>query len=187
MFEEDDSDASGYSDNDDDDVMTPIAEVDGDALALWTADPVAPASTADMRTISSPPVFSLASRNFRHHQQNNLTLPSQHHERSPLLHKLSPITHTFQDPAYLTVPSPEPHSQASSQQAADPRLRRNSVYQPQAQAIVRGNSSFTQTVLNATSLLLGLGILSEPLAFAYAGWIGGTILILFLSAFTCYT
>ncbi|KZW02702.1 hypothetical protein EXIGLDRAFT_714402 [Exidia glandulosa HHB12029] len=37
------------------------------------------------------------------------------------------------------------------------------------------------------AILLGVGLLSEPLAFSYAGWIGGTILITFYGWLTCYT
>jgi vesicular inhibitory amino acid transporter len=35
--------------------------------------------------------------------------------------------------------------------------------------------------------LVGVGILSEPLAFASAGWLLGTILIIFYGALSCYT
>jgi vesicular inhibitory amino acid transporter len=30
-------------------------------------------------------------------------------------------------------------------------------------------------------------MLSEPLAFSYAGWVGGTVLIIFYGFITCYT
>ena len=36
-------------------------------------------------------------------------------------------------------------------------------------------------------MLLGIGMLSEPLAFSYAGWIGGTGLMIFYGFLTCYT
>ena len=42
-------------------------------------------------------------------------------------------------------------------------------------------------LFNAIAILLGIGMLSEPLAFAYAGWIGGTCLIIFYGYITCYT
>ena len=42
-------------------------------------------------------------------------------------------------------------------------------------------------LFNATALLLGIGMLSEPLAFSYAGWICGTLLIVFYGCITCYT
>ncbi|KAH9946778.1 transmembrane amino acid transporter protein-domain-containing protein [Amylocystis lapponica] len=52
---------------------------------------------------------------------------------------------------------------------------------------VSGHSTFGQTMFNAIATLLGIGMLSEPLAFAYAGWIGGAILITFYGLLTCYT
>lgn len=36
-------------------------------------------------------------------------------------------------------------------------------------------------------MLLGIGMLSEPLAFAYAGWGWGTALLIIYSLLTCYT
>ncbi|KAG2754578.1 hypothetical protein P692DRAFT_20719501 [Suillus brevipes Sb2] len=51
----------------------------------------------------------------------------------------------------------------------------------------RGQSTYGQTLFNSIAILLGIGILSEPLAFAYAGWIGGTALIVFMGFLNCYT
>jgi hypothetical protein len=42
-------------------------------------------------------------------------------------------------------------------------------------------------LFNATALLLGIGMLSEPLAFSYAGWICGTLLMISYGYVTCYT
>jgi solute carrier family 32 (vesicular inhibitory amino acid transporter) len=42
-------------------------------------------------------------------------------------------------------------------------------------------------LFNSTAILLGIGMLSEPLAFAYAGWVMGTVLIIFYGFITCYT
>ncbi|KIP12032.1 hypothetical protein PHLGIDRAFT_21325 [Phlebiopsis gigantea 11061_1 CR5-6] len=50
-----------------------------------------------------------------------------------------------------------------------------------------GQSTFGQTLFNAIAILLGIGMLSEPLAFAYAGWIGGMALMIFYGYITCYT
>lgn len=60
--------------------------------------------------------------------------------------------------------------------------RRKSISRPP-----RGSSSYGQTLFNAIAILLGVGMLSEPLAFAYAGWVGGFILITFYGFLTCYT
>jgi vesicular inhibitory amino acid transporter len=42
-------------------------------------------------------------------------------------------------------------------------------------------------LFNSIAILLGIGMLSEPLAFAYAGWIGGTFLVVSYGLVTCYT
>ncbi|KAF8481230.1 transmembrane amino acid transporter protein-domain-containing protein [Russula ochroleuca] len=65
-----------------------------------------------------------------------------------------------------------------------PRHPPNSV-PPKPTAI--GQSTFSQTLFNATALLLGIGMLSEPLAFSYAGWICGTLLVILYGIITCYT
>ncbi|GMK56747.1 hypothetical protein CspeluHIS016_0305870 [Cutaneotrichosporon spelunceum] len=50
-----------------------------------------------------------------------------------------------------------------------------------------GESSDGQTLFNATAVLVGIGLLSMPLAFSYAGWIGGTIMLIGFSYLTCTT
>lgn len=66
--------------------------------------------------------------------------------------------------------------------------RRQSVCVPTKCApVVTGQSTFCQTLFNATALLVGIGMLSEPLAFSYAGWICGTLTIVSYGFVTCYT
>ncbi|KAJ7677023.1 transmembrane amino acid transporter protein-domain-containing protein [Mycena polygramma] len=50
-----------------------------------------------------------------------------------------------------------------------------------------GQSTFGQTLFNSIAILLGIGMLSEPLAFAYAGWGMGFVLIIFYGYLSCYT
>ncbi|KAJ7085371.1 transmembrane amino acid transporter protein-domain-containing protein [Mycena belliarum] len=50
-----------------------------------------------------------------------------------------------------------------------------------------GQSTFGQTLFNSIAILLGIGMLSEPLAFAYAGWGMGFVLIIFYGFISCYT
>ncbi|KAJ9111124.1 hypothetical protein QFC19_001323 [Naganishia cerealis] len=50
-----------------------------------------------------------------------------------------------------------------------------------------GRSTSGQTMFNAIAVLVGIGVLSEPLAFRYAGWIGGTLLLLAFGVVTNYT
>ncbi|KAK8850737.1 hypothetical protein IAR55_004657 [Kwoniella newhampshirensis] len=51
----------------------------------------------------------------------------------------------------------------------------------------RGESTNGQTLFNATAVLVGIGLLSLPLAFAYAGWIGGTAMLVGFGWLTCHT
>lgn len=50
-----------------------------------------------------------------------------------------------------------------------------------------GESSDGQTLFNSIGVLIGIGLLSMPLAFSYAGWIGGAFLVIAFSAVTCHT
>ncbi|KAI0307854.1 transmembrane amino acid transporter protein-domain-containing protein [Multifurca ochricompacta] len=97
------------------------------------------------------------------HPEDHLTSLTGHaraNERSPLL------LHVSQD-APLPITSRRPSS-------------------PAAPSVV-GQSTFSQTLFNSTALLLGIGMLSEPLAFSYAGWVCGTLLIMLYGCITCYT
>ncbi|KAK0220683.1 transmembrane amino acid transporter protein-domain-containing protein [Armillaria fumosa] len=51
----------------------------------------------------------------------------------------------------------------------------------------RGKSTFGQTLFNSIAVLLGVGMLAQPLAFAYAGWVMGTILLVSFGFISCYT
>ncbi|KAJ7357064.1 transmembrane amino acid transporter protein-domain-containing protein [Mycena albidolilacea] len=50
-----------------------------------------------------------------------------------------------------------------------------------------GQSTFGQTLFNCVAMLVGIGLLSVPLAFAYSGWLMGTVLILSYGFISCYT
>ncbi|CAI2169502.1 18938_t:CDS:2 [Funneliformis geosporum] len=50
-----------------------------------------------------------------------------------------------------------------------------------------GKSTFNQTVFNAVNILMGIAILSFPLAFKYAGWFFGISIFLFCLIQTNYT
>ncbi|SCV70229.1 BQ2448_1623 [Microbotryum intermedium] len=51
----------------------------------------------------------------------------------------------------------------------------------------RGESTWGQTLFNTVNVLIGVGLLAEPLAFADAGWAIGTTLLLFCALITNYT
>lgn len=55
------------------------------------------------------------------------------------------------------------------------------------QVIELGNSTLLQSWFNTVNALVGVGILALPLAFSYAGWIGGTVLFLVCGLLTNYT
>lgn len=65
-----------------------------------------------------------------------------------------------------------------------PERRRSSVRRPH---LPPGRSTYGQTLFNSIAILLGIGMLSCPLAFACAGWIGGTVLVIFYGFINCYT
>ena len=131
-------------------------------------------------------------------------------ERTPLLRK----TRNLQAPrlgeieqdasqessSYTILVPPDERDQST-------RLRRkaSSTSARSEKAVPAGRSTFGQTVcigslsfqtiiliihmklFNSIAILLGFGMLAEPLAFALSGWIGGSILIIFYGIITCYT
>ncbi|KAI5122591.1 hypothetical protein M0805_004807 [Coniferiporia weirii] len=78
-------------------------------------------------------------------------------------------------------------SQSVQDQKTHLRKKISSASIRSVKSVVTGKSTFGQTLFNSIAILLGFGMLSEPLAFAYAGWIGGMILIIFYGFITCYT
>ncbi|KAL7420911.1 hypothetical protein Q5752_004865 [Cryptotrichosporon argae] len=50
-----------------------------------------------------------------------------------------------------------------------------------------GESSDGQTLFNAVAVLLGIGLLSLPLAYSYAGWVGGTAMLVGFAYICCHT
>ncbi|GAA6019651.1 hypothetical protein JCM10207_006958 [Rhodosporidiobolus poonsookiae] len=51
----------------------------------------------------------------------------------------------------------------------------------------RGESSWGQTLFNTINVLIGVGLLADPLAFADSGWVVGVLLLVFCSLVTFYT
>ncbi|KAI1200382.1 transmembrane amino acid transporter [Nemania serpens] len=52
---------------------------------------------------------------------------------------------------------------------------------------VSGQSTLPQTVVNATNVLIGVGLLSLPMGLKYAGWIVGLIALVLCAAVTSWT
>jgi solute carrier family 32 (vesicular inhibitory amino acid transporter) len=53
--------------------------------------------------------------------------------------------------------------------------------------VVVGQSTLPQTVFNSVNVLIGVGLLSLPLGFLYAGWVIGILFFLFSVSSTKYT
>ncbi|KAJ7293285.1 transmembrane amino acid transporter protein-domain-containing protein [Mycena rebaudengoi] len=87
-------------------------------------------------------------------------------------------------PSYLNIRRPslsEPYFEPGG------RPKRVEVSSPPASLTVPGQSTFGQTLFNCVAMLVGVGLLSVPLAFAYAGWVMGTVLILSYGFISRYT
>ncbi|KAJ4486341.1 transmembrane amino acid transporter protein-domain-containing protein [Lentinula aciculospora] len=113
------------------------------------------------------------------------------HEGTPLLKsktsRLSTISGThavstpIEGPSYgLHDPDGVPHTISGAR-------RLSTTTKAESRHSIGGQSTFGQTLFNSIAILLGIGMLSEPLAFAYAGWIVGTILIILYGFISCYT
>ncbi|KAF2184569.1 hypothetical protein K469DRAFT_708752 [Zopfia rhizophila CBS 207.26] len=53
--------------------------------------------------------------------------------------------------------------------------------------VVVGQSTLPQTIFNSVNVLVGVGLLSLPLAFRYSGWLVGMLFLLFSTVTTSYT
>ena len=53
--------------------------------------------------------------------------------------------------------------------------------------VVVGQSTLPQTIFNSVNVLIGIGLLSLPLGFKYAGWLVGMIFLIFSAVITSYT
>ncbi|KAJ6502783.1 transmembrane amino acid transporter protein-domain-containing protein [Mycena vitilis] len=107
-------------------------------------------------------------------------------ERTPLLRKTISFTST---------PHPE-RTAASTSVLSGPsgfptrpglRSRSSGASVRSVKSNYGGQSTFGQTLFNSIAILLGIGMLSEPLAFAYAGWGMGFALIILYGYLSCYT
>ncbi|KZT30339.1 hypothetical protein NEOLEDRAFT_1173781 [Neolentinus lepideus HHB14362 ss-1] len=115
-------------------------------------------------------------------------------ERTPLLRKATSLSSASGlasrgSGALRPVGQPSSLTAPESQQSIDGTLTRrvSTVSLKSTKYNFGGKSTFGQTLFNSIAILLGIGMLSEPLAFAYAGWIGSSFLIIFYGYITCYT
>ncbi|KAJ7468733.1 transmembrane amino acid transporter protein-domain-containing protein [Mycena latifolia] len=110
-------------------------------------------------------------------------------ERTPLLRKTISFTDTPHPRRAIHDTLTVPQAGPSSFPGHSPDLRRRSsaASARSMKFIYGGQSTFGQTLFNSIAILLGIGMLSEPLAFAYAGWGMGFVLIIFYGFISCYT
>ncbi|KAH8927216.1 hypothetical protein BT69DRAFT_1258501 [Atractiella rhizophila] len=90
----------------------------------------------------------------------------------------SQLPYKSPDLSYLG-PTPPRLTRTGSSSSSKHKLRKG--------ILPAGSSTFGQTLFNTINVLIGVGILSEPLAFSHAGWIGGSILLIFCGGVTNYT
>ncbi|CAH7690614.1 transmembrane amino acid transporter protein-domain-containing protein [Phakopsora pachyrhizi] len=111
-------------------------------------------------------------------------------ETTQLMTSVSPLKHYDSISSKHSTPL-KPSRESESIQRSVALQRRSSVNtisnQVQLSFPPYGSSTFGQTLFNAFNILCGVGLLSEPLAFATTGWIGGTILFIFCGLATNYT
>ncbi|KAI0778101.1 transmembrane amino acid transporter protein-domain-containing protein [Trametes elegans] len=112
-------------------------------------------------------------------------IPTPRGERTPLLSR-QPTTSTVLGRPAAPVP-PTQQEQQPQYPSVQRRISRVSIRPKTEVKHHAGQSTFAQTLLNAVAVLFGIGMLSEPLAFAYSGWIGGSLLIIGYGYISCYT
>ncbi|KAJ7202464.1 transmembrane amino acid transporter protein-domain-containing protein [Mycena haematopus] len=157
-----------------------IGQFDWDDISSEPAEsPTTPRATLPFsRKVPAPPGQRPPARNQQNEERN---------ESTPLLRKTISFTDT-PHPRRASTSAPNDYL-AVPLAGPDGRLRRRS-----SAASARsmkynhiGQSTFGQTLFNSIAILLGIGMLSEPLAFAYAGWGMGLVLIISYGYISCYT
>ncbi|KAH9486763.1 Vacuolar amino acid transporter 1 [Psilocybe cubensis] len=125
-------------------------------------------------------------------QRLQLSGPSNVREDTPLLAKK--VSFSALPRPYRTVepgfPAKDLLPQTSVDEVSSASRRRLSTSSAASKGLHRqwgGQSTFGQTLFNSIAILLGIGMLSEPLAFAYSGWAVGTLLIISYGFVACYT
>lgn len=146
-----------------------VSNVQRDDDATMTLNPSMRQVSGWDRGISIPP---------RRHEYPG---PRRADERTPLLRKAISLTINTSTLTSTAPTKGRGHQESlSSAPAPAPKISHDP-------GLPEGSSTFGQTLFNAIAILLGIGMLSEPLAFAYAGWICGTLLIISYGFVTCYT
>ncbi|THH20227.1 hypothetical protein EW146_g1101 [Bondarzewia mesenterica] len=194
LLDDEEATVSPVNEEDEDDLPTPRPEDfshDGTFSNFrWDEDTSEATQGPSMRqTVSGGGELSVPSRGTDLRGQHGFERPSSStrprnaDERTPLLRKAISLT--------IDTSSHRPSLKAKT--AGRPVANVVPIpsrVEPESIPIPRdlgGKSTFGQTLFNSIAILLGIGMLSEPLAFAYAGWVCGTLLIISYGFITCYT
>ncbi|KAI0361716.1 hypothetical protein OH77DRAFT_1516648 [Trametes cingulata] len=147
----------------------------------WDED-LTPGPSTDNRSFDFPTPTVMSPRQPQTPASEDVPTPRAG-ERTPLLVRQSTSTTVLGRP-----PPPEAIQEEPQYASISRRVSRASVRSKgEAKVQHAGQSTFAQSLINAVAVLFGIGMLSEPLAFAYSGWIGGTILIVGYGYISCYT
>ncbi|KAK0198678.1 transmembrane amino acid transporter protein-domain-containing protein [Armillaria mellea] len=188
-FDEESGSIIEEEDESDDDSFTPAQHPDDDFVGQFEWDSLNPGSTSPRVPPSALFVPSSPRSPFLSSPVSVSPPPPRADEETPLLRRVS-----FSAGSYPRRPIARPDYLASSNVVEE--LPRRPVARRPSKASVSsaapkykfgGASTFGQTLFNSIAILLGIGMLSTPLAFAYAGWIPGTILIAFYGFVSCHT
>ncbi|TFK57351.1 hypothetical protein OE88DRAFT_1651027 [Heliocybe sulcata] len=158
-----------------------VGNLDWDEDELPTPRPISDSNVAG-GTLLPPVVVSPPERDGA-----PASTPRPFGERTPLLRKPTSRSAVGGDAAPMVQPSGLTAPQSQKQVGGALTHRVSTASLKSTKHNFGGKSTFGQTLFNSIAILLGIGMLSEPLAFAYAGWIGGTFLIIFYGYITCYT
>ncbi|KZP12050.1 hypothetical protein FIBSPDRAFT_870672 [Athelia psychrophila] len=122
-----------------------------------------------------------------YHTRTQPHVASSSSERTPLLRTALSFSDGSRPAVAFSPPALNAVAQPSGGHPKPLRRKSSSASTKVIPHTYGGKSTYGQTLFNAIAILLGIGMLSEPLAYAYAGWIGGTLLIIFYGCITCYT
>ncbi|KAF8140795.1 transmembrane amino acid transporter protein-domain-containing protein [Mycena galopus ATCC 62051] len=156
-----------------------IGEFDWDDI-IPSETPTTPRATLPFsRKIPGPPGLPPPERT---EEQNDART-----ERTPLLRKTISFTNTPHPRRTSTAAPNDTLAVPLASPSGRPRRRSSVASIRSMKHNYGGQSTFGQTLFNSIAILLGIGMLSEPLAFAYAGWGMGLVLIVFYGYISCYS
>ena len=157
--------------------------------------PIVDDADADVEESSSPNLLSGVERRLSQRRSS----PHLHSVRhldpglaSPLIGSYGTIPARLDEASIISSrPVPEivrPRATTPSDRESEPLLvKQDSEGDKPTFSFIIGQSTVPQTVFNSVNTLIGVGMLSLPLALKYSGWVVGLMFFLFASFTTSYT